>query len=889
MSTTKPSIETIKVIFCTHLDIGYTDPPDRVAWKMKDYLDEALRLCDENPDFYYTVETAWCFRQWLDRTDDPATIERMVQRIREGRIEVCGAWTTMHSGVAGPEDLNQLVYDARRIQDRLGIEIITAFVDDVPGYCWAHPQILRKSGIKYLLAGVNTILGGGIGLPARDIPFNWEGVDGSQIFTYVQDGYCRFIYKYKYFEHLILGQELDVIAESLQVHLDDLKKAEYPYDTFCFIANPLDNRGPMENWPMFERMRQWNAEGRTPRFELSTPRRYFDDMQQRYGGKFPTHRGDWFASHAWNHVKVRGPLATQAYRHTQSRILSAEKLLALDEVLHGRQFPVADMRATYDNLLSYGEHSAPEGTGDNRKLTVREVFWGNAEHHNYAWRAWNLTEDMLELGQYKLAEWSSGDSDRIVVFNPLSWPTTREVRVNTEGSGWRSFPETHVIESLIDLETGETVPCDNITRSEVRGDGCGLDSQPCVHFLAKDVPPFGYKTYRVVRREDAADSVAATSDTCIENEKYRVEVNPATGIITSLFDKETRRELVNNAGTPERLFNDCRSATPVELKGVTVTRVTGKTFERIEIRRPGTWWPETDIRLAHGVDRIEIRNVFDQRAWKALHPHINGWSGVQTFPFHMDAEKAKVVVSTPNGHTRMPEDLLPGTPADTWPHTNFVALHDDESCVLIASIEDYLFHPGPKTGNLVTIESSALGQSFEANPRHSGKVMMPHIVPDGDGRIVRNYAIASHAGVFDARRANRFGLEFRNDLIGHYAEATPGGKATFDRPATSIIEIDDADTNILTFRHSLFAGQDYHILRLQELAGKAARTIRIRFAPELGLKWAAQADMVERKGEPIQIGSDGTVTVTIGPAEMPTLALGFEKKVPRDPRWVNCS
>ena len=59
------------------------------------------------------------------------------------------------------------------------------------------------------------------------------------------------------------------------------------------------------------------------------------------------------------------------------------------------------------------------------------------------------------------------------------------------------------------------------------------------------VPPLGHRVYHLVpaRSAPAHGPVTATG-TSLENEYLRIEVDPATGWLRSLFDKETGAELM---------------------------------------------------------------------------------------------------------------------------------------------------------------------------------------------------------------------------------------------------------------------------------------------------------------------------------------------------------
>src|SRR5262245_56578853 len=78
------AIKQIWVVCHSHLDIGFTRPPDEVARDYKDNIDTAIRLARENSDFRWTIESTWMLEQWLERTTDQALIEQLVKLMREG-------------------------------------------------------------------------------------------------------------------------------------------------------------------------------------------------------------------------------------------------------------------------------------------------------------------------------------------------------------------------------------------------------------------------------------------------------------------------------------------------------------------------------------------------------------------------------------------------------------------------------------------------------------------------------------------------------------------------------------------------------------------------------------------------------------------------------------
>ena len=168
----------------------------------------------------------------------------------------------------------------------------------------------------------------------------------------------------------------------------------------------------------------------------------------------------------------------------------AEKLHAVAAMARGARFPAPEFRGAWDALIHYDEHSAPEGPGDHRRCTRREILLANRRHYEWAMRAFNDGEMLLELGVVELARGvRTPEYDTVAVFNPSAWPRTALVRAATGGAEYESFPEHRRLESLVDLGTGEIVPCDNDTMSELGGDGRGPDALPCAAFVAKTSRP----------------------------------------------------------------------------------------------------------------------------------------------------------------------------------------------------------------------------------------------------------------------------------------------------------------------------------------------------------------------------------------------------------------
>jgi len=93
------TIKRIFVVCHSHLDIGFTRPPDEVARDYKDNIDAAIRLTRENKDFRWTIESAWMLEEWLRRTDDEALITELGQMLH-GHVDAVTVTVMPADGVS---------------------------------------------------------------------------------------------------------------------------------------------------------------------------------------------------------------------------------------------------------------------------------------------------------------------------------------------------------------------------------------------------------------------------------------------------------------------------------------------------------------------------------------------------------------------------------------------------------------------------------------------------------------------------------------------------------------------------------------------------------------------------------------------------------------------
>jgi alpha-mannosidase len=202
----------------------------------------------------------------------------------------------------------------------------------------------------------------------------------------------------------------------------------------------------------------------------------------------------------------------------------------------------------------------------------------------------------------------------ILVFNPHAW------RVRT----------------VVELEFGGLKPTDGL----VDETGSPVPFQPTQSYatvaawrsrmaVAVDLPPLGHRTYRVVPDTPrvTATTVRAT-DTVLENEHVRLELDPASGRILSLVPREDRRDVADlaDARRPRAVVVDDTSDTwghrrlayrdefgDFEARKVSlVERGPVRAILRVESRYGDSELVE-DFVVSTGSPTIEVRVILDWR------------------------------------------------------------------------------------------------------------------------------------------------------------------------------------------------------------------------------------------------------------------------------------
>lgn len=474
----------IYVVAHPHVDMGYTELPAEVKRNWCIQIDRAMAAAPRG--FKWTLENSVLFDVYA-RMRPPERVAELARLAREGKIEIAGLYTSLNSDGAGSEELVRSTFHAsEELRRKLGIVPTTAMLSDVAGATWGLPRVLAGAGIQYFAfaPGRYKEL---FDLVEHPEIFYWKSPDGSKVLTRLGTG-PYFFYASGAMLRRPQTREREV-AEMLRQY-EALGKA-YPYDA-VMLQDADDNAPPpVELLGIVER---WNAAHANPRLVLATPSEFFRYVESKYRDRIPELSGDFTS--AWADMMSNYAEATGIKRAAASGVVDAEKFAVLAELLHtGFVYPKSRIRSVYEDLLCYTDHTYGISTwlwehdmlsqsGGSPHAPVWDFYKESWEaKKQYAYRAAEVSGDILGDALERLAAKIPTRGRTIVVFNPLSWPRTDAVRILSRLLKVGAPPY-----DIVDTITGEKIPYQVL-------DGDARYSR--ITFIAKEVPALGYKTYRV--------------------------------------------------------------------------------------------------------------------------------------------------------------------------------------------------------------------------------------------------------------------------------------------------------------------------------------------------------------------------------------------------------
>jgi alpha-mannosidase len=457
----------------------------------------AIDRLEEYPDCVFTCDSV-VFFQWVEETD-PELFTQIRARIAEGRWQVIGGWWVEPDCnlPAGESYVRQALYGQRYLRDRFGITATTGANIDSFGHNGTLPQLLRGSGIDsyvFLRPGPRE----------RELPtvFRWESADGSQVLAYrIPHEYCA--------PRDDLGEHLDKALAQLPQDHEEL-----------MVFYGVGNHGGGPTKANLDSIARLNGTEGLPRLELSSVRRYFDAVAGNgdlpvLAGELQHHGVGCYTSHSgikrWN-------------RRAENLLQRAEKWCAVADVLGAQAYPLEQLSEGWKLLLFNQFHDTLAGTSIEPAYEDARDQVGHAS--SLAALAFNRAVQSISR---QIDVPHEDGMIPVVVFNPHPWPVRTDVELEyylyrAEGA-------------RLDDEAGEPVPLQTTRPLTTMSGGRARFVFPV------ELPPLGYRTFRIYEGERPAGPPVRTTGSSLENDHVLLELDPSTGRIARLVHKASGADL----------------------------------------------------------------------------------------------------------------------------------------------------------------------------------------------------------------------------------------------------------------------------------------------------------------------------------------------------------
>lgn len=718
----------------SHTDIGYTRSQMEILAEHLRYIDYALDYCDMTDDFpdeskfRWTCEASWAVDEYLNSRSEEQ-INRLKQRISEGRIEVTGMYFNF-SELPDEQSLAASLAPLKSITEK-GIPVTSAMQNDVNGIGWCMNDYFNSIDVKYLNMGTH----GHKALISFDTPlaFWWESPSGKRMLAFRAEHYM--IGNTAFGVHL---DDFEYFERTMLRYLNKLRDKGYPYDKVAIQHSGFltDNSPP--SLMASGMIRKWNEKYEWPKIKTAVVSEFFEEIESSHGDELQVikaHWPDW-----WTDGIASAAREVAATRKAHVDLIAGQGGLAMAKML-GADMPEGIEERIFETnkaLLFFGEHTfgAAESISDPYSQTSMEQ---REIKESYAWEATRRAKMINEEALGLLNDYiSKEEKPSLIVYNTLNWKREGLVTLYIDH---QQIPVGKKMR-LLD-EAGEQYP-GQIFKPWHGGSYWSV--------WIKDIPAFGFKKFQIdiydpdhehghsheTEAGHSHDSGLNFSENGnliqLDNPWYSISLDKKKGVISQIYDKQLRQTLIDEASqyqlgefVLEKLGGREQLQSTMLPNGSRFGHLTDYSRHALdsvwlsEIREGEIWNTITFKGKTNTAYEAEDAFTFDVRVFNTSKridfgyqikkkPIVDPESFYIAFPFEMKGGKIRLEVA--GGAIEAGVDQIPGSANDWNTVQNFVRINNENQQIVLVSPEAPLMQFGNiNTGRfsyLATPESNHL-------------------------------------------------------------------------------------------------------------------------------------------------------------------------------------
>lgn len=483
----------VSLVGHTHIDVAWLWTLDQTREKVQRTFSTVLSLMDRYPEYIFMSSQPQLY-QYL-KEEAPEIYEKVKEKVKEGRWEVDGAmWLEADCNLCSGESLiRQILYGKRFIKDEFGIDSRILWLPDVFGYSAALPQILLKSGVdKFVTSKISWC-------DTNKLPYDsfmWEGLDGSEIFTYFLTARdyqknCDDDNLTTYVGHVTPSMALGT--------WERYQQKDYNNETVITYGYGDGGGGPTEEMLEAARRLEYGLPG-IPKTQMSTAGDFLErvkdnfDKSRKMCGRTPKWVGELYLE---LHRGTYTSMAKNKKNNRECEFLcqTTETLSAINTVLNNGQYPSEKLHSSWKTLLLNQFHDIIPGS------SIKQVY--DRSDIEYAQVRESIGGEKKKAVE---ALANAVNKQGVFVYNPNSFAASGQIEYNG------------------------------------------------VSLYARDIPPMGWK---VIDYVPAKFENVQVSDKLIESKHYIIKFDGNMNI-ESIYDKDLSRNVLKDGkkGNCLQVFED---------------------------------------------------------------------------------------------------------------------------------------------------------------------------------------------------------------------------------------------------------------------------------------------------------------------------------------------
>lgn len=493
--TTAP---TMYAVGNSHLDVAWLWPIQETIRKTSRTFAQQLRMIERYPEYKFLQSQPYTYQMCKEHY--PELYERIKTAVKEGRwIIEGGMWIEPDTNISSGESLiRQLLYGMKFFEDEFQVRCQILWLPDTFGYSAVLPQILKGFGISYMVTQ-KIFWSYNKGEPFPYHYFEWQGMDGSKVVSYLPTSYT----------YQTNPQTINEVWEN-RVQKEGFDKFLYPF------GYGDGGGGPTRDYIEFID-RQKDLEG-APKVKMAHPIELFKDLEKD-GGPRNKYVGElYFCAH-------RGVYTSQAKtkkgnRKCEFALRESEMWSAFAAYDNEHPYPFTELEVEWKKVLLNQFHDILPGSS-----IARVYIEANALYEEVLVK----TSELTECAKRHLIT----EADQaMTIFNSLSWDRTEIIKLPPDFQNGVVTAEGDAVESFVNRQG---------VYAKVNVPSCGFTVLlPANH--RKEVK--------------AAVSINQEGNTAVlENSKIRVVLNEDAEI-TSYILKSNQMEYVSEPMNRFKLYKD---------------------------------------------------------------------------------------------------------------------------------------------------------------------------------------------------------------------------------------------------------------------------------------------------------------------------------------------